>query len=263
MNPNPQPDHHHHQEQLETTSPSIQEKQALVLDSSKHGLSPSQVGGDIRDPTKLEMKPKHPLSAYNLFFQLQRKTILEHGINSESNPISAGDVRDTMAENKAKSQSVKKPRVHRKTHGKVGFLELAHEISARWKKVDPATKQLLEDQAAIEKQEYAKKIKIWREQQVAREEASSSTSGATERLTSSAIPTEHWQPPRLLKTEAELRETVTKAMTREKLLKALHVLARDHGVSSLQIIHSLRNMKHTDAWDGIKHLLESPSSRSS
>lgn len=53
-------------------------------------------------------------------------------------------------------------RVHRKSHGKFGFHELRRYVSARWKIVDDETSKVLKNVAAIEKDEYQKKVGTWK-----------------------------------------------------------------------------------------------------
>ena len=60
---------------------------------------------------------------------------------------------------------VKPKRQHRKSHGKIGFRDLARTIAQRWKTVDAANRQVLEDQARVEKLQYANALRLWKEQQ--------------------------------------------------------------------------------------------------
>jgi HMG (high mobility group) box len=79
--------------------------------------------------------PKRPLSAYNLFFRSQRQQLL--GSDASSYPIT----------DQAK-------RKHRKTHGKIGFEEMAKNVGQKWKDLDEETKSSFEREAAIEKDKY-------------------------------------------------------------------------------------------------------------
>jgi hypothetical protein len=94
-------------------------------------------------------KPSRPLSAYNLFFRSARAIML-------------GDDAPTAA-----LESLKK-RVHCKTHGKIGFAEMARAIGAEWKALDPENKKVFEDKAGKEKQRYAAKLAAWKEAQKAK-----------------------------------------------------------------------------------------------
>ena len=91
-------------------------------------------------------KPNRPLSAYNLFFAHQRAEIL-------------GDSAPTP------EQEELKKRIHCKTHGKIGFAEMARTIGAKWKAIDPEQKKVFEDMAAKEKERYQKELAVWKETQ--------------------------------------------------------------------------------------------------
>jgi hypothetical protein len=91
-------------------------------------------------------KPSRPLSAYNLFFRSARATML-------------GDDAPTPAQ-----ESLKK-RVHCKTHGKIGFADMARMIGRKWKTLDPEEKKVYEDQAKVLKQRYATELALWKEAQ--------------------------------------------------------------------------------------------------
>ena len=91
-------------------------------------------------------KPNRPLSAYNLFFQHQRALML-------------GDDAPSREAEKLKK------RVHCKTHGKIGFAEMAKAIGSKWKNLDPQTKKVYETQAQKEKQRYAIELAAWKQAQ--------------------------------------------------------------------------------------------------
>ena len=82
-------------------------------------------------------KPKRPLSSFNIFFQLERKRLLE------SLPV---------------SKSVKS----RKAHGKISFTDLARMISREWKKVTPERKAQCICLANQDKLRYLKEMDEWR-----------------------------------------------------------------------------------------------------
>lgn len=88
--------------------------------------------------------PKRPLSAYNIFFRVERQRILGEGLSKEY------EITD---------QSKRK---HRKTHGKVGFAEMAQKISTKWKSMPSSERQPFEQEAHIEKQRYNHEVKQWR-----------------------------------------------------------------------------------------------------
>ena len=82
-------------------------------------------------------KPKRPLTAYNLFFQEERQALL-----AELPVRTAG-----------------KPR---KGHGKIGFQDMAHVISGRWRQVDPQRLAYLKQVAAADKARYKKEMKAYK-----------------------------------------------------------------------------------------------------
>jgi hypothetical protein len=91
--------------------------------------------------------PKRPLSAYNIFFRKERQVLLGEDL------ASAHVITD---------QSRRK---HRKTHGKIGFAEMAKLVGQRWKKLDTTTKQGFEEQANREKARYFEHLDVWKKSQ--------------------------------------------------------------------------------------------------
>lgn len=96
-------------------------------------------------------KPTRPLSAYNLFFQHERATMI--GDESQDN----------------EEDYEKKKRLHRKSHGKVGFAEMARSIGTKWKNLPSTEKKTFEEQALKEKERYASELATWTEQQKIKE----------------------------------------------------------------------------------------------
>jgi hypothetical protein len=96
-------------------------------------------------------KPNRPLSAYNLFFQKERARML--GDDAEKHDIDKG-----------------KKRVHRKTHGKIGFAEMARIIGAKWKTLGKEEKSEFEEIASKEKKRYGEELAVWKEDQKKKEE---------------------------------------------------------------------------------------------
>ena len=86
-------------------------------------------------------KPKRPLSGYNLFFQDERVRLLE-----------------VLPER----PDGKKPR---RSHGKLGFKDMATIIGQRWRELDAHTKQHYEDLAKEEKARYRRNRAAYLRQQ--------------------------------------------------------------------------------------------------
>eukprot|EP00934_Nitzschia_sp_Nitz4_P002439 Nitzschia sp. Nitz4//scaffold66_size103028//18407//19408//NITZ4_004491-RA/size103028-processed-gene-0.2-mRNA-1//1//CDS//3329556329//2434//frame0 len=91
-------------------------------------------------------KPTRPLSAYNLFFQAERSLMLGDDAPSEE------------------LENLKK-RVHCKTHGKIGFAEMARAIGAKWKTLESEKRKRFEDEARKEKDRYLVELAAWKEAQ--------------------------------------------------------------------------------------------------
>ena len=146
---------------------SFEDKLAKVVARSNAGASPTSAKpGAKADPgaavqkkkrrkkkwKKPKDKPSRPLSAYNLFFQKERANML-------------GKDAPTDADEQLKK------RVHCKTHGKIGFAEMARSIASKWKNLDPAEKKDYETQASKEKERYASELAAWKEEQKVKSEA--------------------------------------------------------------------------------------------
>jgi hypothetical protein len=112
--------------------------------SSDSGLL-SRSGSDRsfpRSPTVVSLtlaKPKRNLSAYNYFFKYQREKILK--------------VTPMRAEGKP-----------RRSHGKIGFADLARLIASKWKAVSPDKRAFYEELAVKDKARYVKEMNEWKEQ---------------------------------------------------------------------------------------------------
>jgi hypothetical protein len=110
--------------------------------------------------------PKRPLSAYNLFFREQRQELLGDEVSS------AYPVTDQTK------------RKHRRSHGKIGFQQMANIIGKKWKSLAPDERKKYEDIAAVEKAKYQEQVEQWKNMQagktaaVARNEEDQVTSNA-------------------------------------------------------------------------------------
>ena len=128
-------------------------------------------------------KPPRPYTEYTMFYQLEREYILHRVLpkssdddekknNPDTSAASPGGPQMALFENDplmpAKYRSLplradwyisgksKKPtkRKHRKSHGKIGFLELTRMIASRWSKVDDETRKYCKMMAAMELVKY-------------------------------------------------------------------------------------------------------------
>jgi HMG-box domain len=96
-------------------------------------------------------KPKRPLSAYNIFFQHEREKII-----SKDESLS---LEHALWKIRVSHKPVK--RRHRKSHGMIGFAELARTIAEKWKNLDNSQKLLYEEKAALEKSKYRVNVSKW------------------------------------------------------------------------------------------------------
>ena len=91
-------------------------------------------------------KPCRPLSAYNLFFKKERASMIgQEAVALYADPL------------------IK--RMHRKTHGVVGFAEMAKMIGSKWKSLTEDDKKEFTVAAAVEKERYRKELDNWREEE--------------------------------------------------------------------------------------------------
>jgi len=98
-------------------------------------------------------KPKRPLSAYNIFFAKERQNIVSKQMaDSGSTPEEI----EKMLKLGGRSQP------HRKTHGKIGFLDLAKTIAEKWKNISSEDRSPYLEKAKVEKDKYMKALEEWK-----------------------------------------------------------------------------------------------------
>lgn len=113
--------------------------------SAEHGLKkkPGVRSMDRNKPTEVQVsasKPTKNLSAYNFYFKDQRRKMLEKlPIRPEGKP--------------------------RRSHGKIGFSEMAKTIAAGWKSIDPESRSYYEYLAKQDKERYVREMEEWKGQQ--------------------------------------------------------------------------------------------------
>ena len=126
-------------------------------------------------PPVVTTKPPRPYTEYTMFYQLEREYVLRKVLCTEeeqrevkeaennevalfrNDPLMPEKYRDLpLRADWYISGKSKKPtkRKHRKSHGKIGFLELTRMIAARWAKVDDETKKYCKMMAAMELVKY-------------------------------------------------------------------------------------------------------------
>ena len=124
-------------------------------------------------------KPRRPLTAYHIYFQIEREFIIQNmmaSTDTDKGSIHDGkilfhDVPKRYKDTKLSPDWYFGPgrrakRKHRKQHGKIGFLELSRVITSRWNKLDetdPDVKQFVFKLASQQFDEYKRELKEYRE----------------------------------------------------------------------------------------------------
>jgi hypothetical protein len=113
-------------------------------------------------------KPNRPLSAYNLFFQQARATMLGDD---------APSLEDEML----------KKRIHCKTHGKIGFADMARMIGSKWKNLEPDKKKPFEEDAKKLKDQYAIELEAWKQNEKAKKNSDGEQRKGLEAIATAAM----------------------------------------------------------------------------
>lgn len=112
---------------------------------------------------KPEGMPKRPLSAYNLFFQDRRKSIM----------LAASESNENLQDKSKQSH-----RRSTKKRSGVGFANLARTIGTEWRALEPEMKAPYDSLAANDKKRYDKEMKVWRAKEKEEKLMRESESGA-------------------------------------------------------------------------------------
>eukprot|EP00538_Stauroneis_constricta_P011160 CAMPEP_0119560084 /NCGR_PEP_ID=MMETSP1352-20130426/13942_1 /TAXON_ID=265584 /ORGANISM="Stauroneis constricta, Strain CCMP1120" /LENGTH=662 /DNA_ID=CAMNT_0007607973 /DNA_START=238 /DNA_END=2226 /DNA_ORIENTATION=- len=113
---------------------------------------------------KPKNKPNRPLSAYNLFFKSERMKMIGEIPSGGADTSEDGGANDGNQQPRHSSDPLKK-RIHRKSHGKVGFAEMARVIGGRWKLLPADKRKVFEEGALEEKKRYEIELEAWRQAQ--------------------------------------------------------------------------------------------------
>jgi len=108
-------------------------------------------------------KPKRPLTAYNLFFRERRREILKS--THRSSPDREGEAQlDDEASTPMLDYRYTRTgkRLHRKTHGLIGFVDLVKIVGAQWKGLDEEGRAPFVSQAKREKEKYDKEMDAYK-----------------------------------------------------------------------------------------------------
>eukprot|EP00977_Amphora_coffeiformis_P021307 scaffold9178_cov176-Amphora_coffeaeformis.AAC.3 len=96
-------------------------------------------------------QPLRALSAYNFFFQAERDRII-NGCTEKDEDRSDFKKRRLLEAHWNRDRT--KKRRHRKSHGRISFVELSKEISNRWKKLPDKKKEFYREVAAMDFNRY-------------------------------------------------------------------------------------------------------------
>ena len=144
-----------------------------ILSSSSTPSSPSSI-------RTIPKKPQRPLTAYHIFFQIEREYVIQTMDDGNGNVTDQSTMENKILHDDVPQRykniklmpdwyagpGKRKKRKHRKQHGKIGFLELSKIISSRWaelEKVDPETKSFVQKIAKSEIDQYYKEMKEYKE----------------------------------------------------------------------------------------------------
>lgn len=161
-----------------TKSSQHQEQQRPIPITSNAAVGPAAGATNIpRGIKSIPKKPMRPLTAYHIFFQIEREYVIQTTAGEDAdksihnNKVYLPDVPRRYAAIKLLPDWYAGPgkrakRKHRKQHGKIGFLELSRVISTRWAKldeIDPETKVFVQKIAQRELDEYYQEMKEYKE----------------------------------------------------------------------------------------------------
>jgi hypothetical protein len=129
----------------------LEEKQMTTM-TTETSTTPAERDATTVVPTvqaEEVVQPKRPLSAYNYFFRSERARLV--GVDLDLKEVA--DVHN------------RKKRRHRKTHGKMGFREMANKVGERWRGLTDEEKipfvKMFEDDRA----RYKTELKVWNDLQ--------------------------------------------------------------------------------------------------
>lgn len=156
-----------HMPQREMFTVSAEQRGGIVgLDNIAHasekiGAQPAPKLQPVKRPRHQKLTsdaPRRPLTAYNLFFQLERENIINGQEDLNYNYENVARIAFVHYE-QSKTEAPK--RKHRKSHGKISFAELARTIANKWRALDRDIKSLFEERAAMEKARHQREIQEW------------------------------------------------------------------------------------------------------
>ena len=113
-------------------------------------------------PAKGQDPPKRCVSAYNLFFQVERQRLISE--KEDHGPYTRVEVYSIKIDKATRVEKSKRP--HRKMHGMISFTDLAKTIAQKWKDLNKEERAIFEERAEDEKKKYAIELEEWLLRQV-------------------------------------------------------------------------------------------------
>jgi hypothetical protein len=129
---------------------------SLHCNHNDNRLVPTTPYSSLPNTTPRLVFPRRPLSAYNIFFQLERKRMINEEPKRE---FTLDDALKLLEEQRIIRSQPQRKRIHRKCHGKIGFKEMARSIADAWKGLSLPNRQIFEDCAAMERKKYVQEKK--------------------------------------------------------------------------------------------------------